>query len=485
MHYYLYPKGGNSQYCAWILEFVKKAVYCEDVIAIDRMGRGGDSYSFLDDCKQEKSLEFNSIKIRQEISEGKACLYLTSKKLEDDLLENIIRNGIDKCFDGVMVLSALLNQYCSERFKNQKIIAIVLKNHNIEQKSLGFMIDLLQQKGFKIVYIITYQNFIHKEIETFLREKQQDYIYANFEILEQLSFFPFVIDQSPSMKFHQNVASLKMIPSMDMYPSSVTHADVQKSYDLFLHYSSYINIHSKTLYDLISKKQRFGGAFGDISHRLVKGGYPSLDKQIKSLETQAITHSIQKMDSIIVIGDTLCVKFYDILLRIIQNFLSCGIRVLYKPTNRYHEISLLNLKKTFEKENGFVWYDKQYLEQEELDRSFMAIESGISSMAYSYPILAKKPCILLYLGINSCDLFSIEDTFYHPSLHIRLCNDELKLLDGIARQLKADENYQKYWRDKIEHYCKEDMYHYGNASEYLVEWINQWYRKREILKRQN
>ena len=48
MHYYLYPKGGNSQYCAWILEFVKKAVYCEDVIAIDRMGREGDSYSFLD-----------------------------------------------------------------------------------------------------------------------------------------------------------------------------------------------------------------------------------------------------------------------------------------------------------------------------------------------------------------------------------------------------------------------------------------------------
>ena len=25
MHYYLYPKGGNAKYCAWIIDFLKSA----------------------------------------------------------------------------------------------------------------------------------------------------------------------------------------------------------------------------------------------------------------------------------------------------------------------------------------------------------------------------------------------------------------------------------------------------------------------------
>ena len=481
MHYYLYPKGGNSQYCAWILEHLRGAKYSQNGI-YEEGGGGMNTYSFLDDCKKEEALEANSAKIRQEISEGKACLYLTSRQLQDKLLENVNRNGIKKCFDGIIILSGILNQYYKEKFYNKKIIAIVLKNHNVEQKSLGFMIDFLCQKGFSIVYIITYQNFIHKEIEQFLIKNHQNYIYANFEILAQLTFFPFVIDQSPGMKFHQNVSSLKMIPSMDMYPNPISHADVLRNYDLFLHYSSYINTHSKTLYDITQKRQSFGGSFGDISHRLLKGGYPSLDKQIRLLETQKRNNIIQKMDSVIIVGDTLCIKFYDILLEIIQNLLSLGIRVLYKPTNRHHEVEILNLKNFFKEEYKFVWYSQQRLEKEELDRSFMAIEAGISSMAYTYPILTKKPCVLLYLQNNSWDIALKNDIFYHPSLHIRLCQNEMESLEKIVYQLRKDKNYQEHWRNKIEHYCKEDMYHYGRASEYLVEWINQWYKKREIME---
>ena len=52
----------------------------------------------------------------------------------------------------------------------------------------------------------------------------------------------------------------------------------------------------------------------------------------------------------------------------------------------------------------------------------------------------------------------------------------------IIIKLSSNKNYQEHWRNKIEHYCKEDMYHYGRASEYLVEWINQWYKKREIME---
>ena len=55
-------------------------------------------------------------------------------------------------------------------------------------------------------------------------------------------------------------------------------------------------------------------------------------------------------------------------------------------------------------------------------------------------------------------------------------------MGDIIIKLSSNKNYQEHWRNKIEHYCKEDMYHYGRASEYLVEWINQWYKKREILR---
>ena len=38
------------------------------------------------------------------------------------------------------------------------------------------------------------------------------------------------------------------------------------------------------------------------------------------------------------------------------------------------------------------------------------------------------------------------------------------------------------WKDKIEDYCKNDLFNYGCASEFIAKWICNWYKNREILK---
>ena len=50
------------------------------------------------------------------------------------------------------------------------------------------------------------------------------------------------------------------------------------------------------------------------------------------------------------------------------------------------------------------------------------------------------------------------------------------------QELAGNKAVQQQWREKIEDYCKNDLYHYGNASEFIAKWICNWYNNREILK---
>lgn len=76
----------------------------------------------------------------------------------------------------------------------------------------------------------------------------------------------------------------------------------------------------------------------------------------------------------------------------------------------------------------------------------------------------------------------MEDTFYHSNLHIRVFEGDDSTILPIINDLANNENTKKEWRDSIEVFCKDDLYNYGKSSEYLVEWIEKWYQRREILK---
>ena len=467
MHYYLYPKGGNAKYCAWIIDFLKSA------------GGGGfvdASYSFLDDSDPKISLMANQDEIKQKIECNQAKLCLTSIKYQDILLQNVINANIHQCCDGVKMFADALNVYFKEKLCGKKIIGVVMKNHAIKQKYLGSIESILEQNGFQIVYILTYYNFIHDQIEEYFKQNQKIYIYCDYEVLEKISFIPFVIDQSAGMKFHPDVASLKMVPSMDMYPI-MTHEYGQKCYDLFWHQSRYVNVHSQSLYNIVYERQTFGGAFSGVSYKLVKGGYPSIDEQTRDvLDTKC------DLDTVVIIGDTLCINSYDKLVELIFELIDNGFRVLYKPTKRHSYNNIEKLRLMFLGKENFVWYEESKLNACELSRSIVALESGISSMAYSYPVLAKKPSILLYFDIHSSDSILQKDTFFNSSLHIRLCQDEIKNLLPILKDLAENKATQQQWKDKIKDYCKNDLYHYGCASEFIAQWICEWYQKREILK---
>ncbi|MDE5602576.1 MAG: hypothetical protein K2I71_01445, partial [Helicobacter sp.] len=448
------------------------------------------SSSFVDD-KDQNTLENMALEIRENIATKEAKLLLSSSRYMDNLLDNVMKNGIFECYDGIKEITTLVNNYYKQKFQGERVVAVILDGFGVEQKHLGDIVKILEQKNFKILYIVFYTSVWLKELEEELQAKKKDYILAGLEFMQNLDFFPFVISQVNAEKFHPNVRSLKLYASMDEVPNYVWLNDLFKDrmykecIDLNFYQSFYINIHSQTHYEDFYKTQQFFNLDPNPSYRLIKGGYPSIEKEVVNFAKQ---REEVFRDTVIFISALLNHYYPKFLSKIIHNVLNAGFRVVFKSCPAHCELEAQEDEFVengeFEKNPNFLYWrnDKPKLSIEELNRSIVAIEAA-SSMMYSYPVITKRPAILLYPKKDSIPQDLLEqDCFYHKDLHIRIFEEDSKDLIEILQKLSMDKKYQKEWERKIQKYCKEDLYNFGNASEYLANWIVEWYNKREILK---
>ena len=98
-------------------------------------------------------------------------------------------------------------------------------------------------------------------------------------------------------------------------------------------------------------------------------------------------------------------------------------------------------------------------------------------MGYSYPPIAKRPALLIYPDDNG-EL----DTYFNDKIHIKFHRGDFDGIINAVDCLANNLDTQKLWHNKIIDYCKNDLFNYGCASEFIAKWICDWYNNREILK---
>ncbi len=451
-------------------------------------GGGGDmdTYSFVDDSFKEQSLESLSPLIKQEILAGGAKLLLSSPKNYDKLLDNCLLYGIDDIYDGVKICADWLNAYYKENFDCSKMIAVQLSGFGSYQKHLGSICKRLQEGGLQIVYIISLGHYWFEEIKRDFEKRGEKYVCADCEVLENLNFFPFVIEQTNIIKFHTGVYNLKMVTSMEQISNRVCSSkELLEVLNISFLLASYVNIHSQSAYEEVFKLQSFNGLLPSPQPRLIQGGYPSIEKEVEEFES-LVDYSV-KRDTVIFISTFLNFEQPQKLSRYILKALECGFRVIFKscpPLEQTHKQREDEFAKNFETYSNFIYWTNETprLSNEELQRSITAIEI-YSSMMYSYPVITKRPAILLYPHTKEIPQEVLEnDCFYRENLHLRIFEEEESIFVEMLRKLSEDLDYQKEWERKILDYCYKDLYHFKNASSYLSNWILKWYEKRKWLK---
>ncbi|AWI34460.1 hypothetical protein [Helicobacter apodemus] len=248
--------------------------------------------------------------------------------------------------------------------------------------------------GFKIIYIIAFSSRWFNGLKAKLDESGEDYIVAEFEFLEALDFFPFLIEQADAIKVNSAVKSLKIFTSMEQLHNALL---LPRSYceaqNLSFNWASYINIHFNSIYDKVLERQKFYDIFPNPSPRFIKGGYPSIDKQSK----MQVKHDIVR-DTIVFISSTPYTDLLQGFHNLINMLLDEGFRVLFKPDPSHCECKHLEddfVRELIGREN-FVYYEYEpRLNEEEFSRAIVFV-STLSSTAYSFPVICRRPTILLY-----------------------------------------------------------------------------------------
>lgn len=466
MHYYIYPKGGNGKNIAKQIER-----FC-----------GQDTYSFIDDSESNLSLEAQVSEIKKKILNEEAKILLASPRNENALLSKVKNHEIEVVFDGLKYLGDIINKYFKVKYEKDRVLGIILNGSGVEQKHLGSIPMLLKERDFKIVYLLSDYSYWGEELENRIRKNGDEYIYCDFEMVRELSFFPFLISQFGVLETHRDVRSLILYPSMEQLASPIYCEREYSNVEALVYYSvDYINIHSKRTYALISKQQSFCGIFPDPAHRLICGGYPSVDNQVeksKNLDFSRIR------DTVVFVSAQVDDNYLNKIEKIIKLLLEKKLRVLFKTCIPHEDIYLPIERKfaeRFRDSSNFIFYIEPRLTVDEMERS-IAFVGTFSSMMYSLPCITKRPSILLYPSRECLDEYSIvNDTFYNDELHIRIFEDDNQDIMQIIDELSTSKTCQNEWARKIENYCQNTLYNYGHASEYLADWIVQWYDNRELV----
>lgn len=477
MHFYIYPKGGNATYIAHSCDFLNKKA------------NTNFTYEFLDDKDENTNLKAKAKEIKKAQKNGSGELLLSSLIYLDSLLDNCAKNEI-KPKNGIKEIGILLNEYfkkhLAQKYPNKRIICIQLHWYEKNQKHLGNIIPLLEKQGFIIVYLIKFANRFAQDFIKELEEQNKEYVCADFELINELNFFPFIITQAEIIIAHKSVAQLKIHASFDMINQPFCFSkENQESQNLGYHYCTYISCHTKRMRELLAQKQSYDGTWPNQNTRLIEGGYPSIDKEFEKISQNKEIWDFEKRDSVIILSSDFLQAQPKRLAKIIESLLDNNFRVVFKTCPAYENDELnkieLDFANQFINHSNFILYEKHRLNQEEQKRAICVCEF-MSSMLYSFPILTNRPALLLYPKESECKENEIKnDPFYEPNLHIRIFAENDETIPAICRKLQ-EKKEQEIWAQKIENFRQNELYNFGKASEFLVQFICDWYERREACE---
>lgn len=477
MHFFIYPQGGNANYIAYSCDFLNKKT------------NSNFTYEFLDDKNENTSLKAKAKEIKKAQENGNGELLLSSLIYLDSLLDNCAKEKI-KPKNGIKEIGILLNEYfkkyLAQKYPNKRIICIQLHWYEKNQKHLGNIIPLLEKQGFVIVYLIKFANRFAQEFIKELEEQNKEYICADFELINELNFFPFIITQAELIIANKSVAQLKIHASFDMINQPFYFSkENQESQNLEYHYCTYISCHTKRMRELLAQKQSYDGTWPNQNSRLICGGYPSIDKEFEKISQNKEIWDFEKRDSVIIPESVVSFDQPQRMIKIIKSLLNTGLRVLYKIHPVYWQTENdkigRSIAKQFQNHPNFVLYEAHRLNEDEQKRAICIVEL-MSSMLYSFPILTNRPALLLYPPRKDLKENEIKnDPFYEEHLHIRIFAEDDEKIPTICQKLQ-EKREQEIWAQKIENFRANELYNFGKASEFLVQFICNWYERREACE---
>lgn len=519
MHYYIYPNGGNAKNIGFALE--KMGARYLDSMDLDRMDSNSNlnksiessnkdsmqnrlneiknaTFSFLDDKEENTSLATNAAQITAQIKSQNARLLISSKRIQDKLLDNARNLQIPKVVDGIDFSANALNEFYKMKFKDQKAIGILLGGFERNKKHLGSICQILEDRGFKLVYILPESSLWYEEIKADLISQEKEFVLGDVEFVEALCFFAFLLELANIQKPHPLVRSLKLVTSCELFSNLiVSPQDGVEVQNLSFYESSYVNCHTKRQYKRLLQMQSFRGANPNPAPKIVCGGYPSLEidlarlSQERSKNTNLIESDLYSIgldlqtprDSVICPSSHFNFKHPKEFEKIVKNLLKCGFRVVFKscpatPQTANEENIFAEKFKNFP---NFVFYTAPRLNADEINRAIAIIEC-YSSMAWSFPLCSLRPAILLYPRKSSINAEILrDDFFYEDRLHIRLFKEQWINLPKILKKLQSEES-QKFWAEKIIDFRKNELFNFGRASEAIADFICEFFARREILE---
>ena len=127
----------------------------------------------------------------------------------------------------------------------------------------------------------------------------------------------------------------------------------------------------------------------------------------------------------------------------------------------------------WQKFDNFIFYNKADLSLDELVRSITIIDFS-ASMLYTYPLITKKPAIMLAPNKEwfkkEEGIFFVVDIFYDVRLHIWANNNEE--IEANVLALQKNKEFLKLRKEMIEDYISNETFAWGCSSEKVAEVID-------------
>lgn len=447
------------------------------------------TYSFLDDKNIKLALKTHSSNINKQIKNNEAKLLLSAPGILDILLQNLKDYGIIKAFNGVNFTASVLNYYFKEKYKNtKKLVAISIEVFYRDFKQFGNIREILKERGFVLFYILPLNCPYSEHYLDILNKENADFLCADFEFFYEFDFFKLILRMSKLREMPKGVNSLLIYHSQEQLPSVIDNEEYDTlAHELMNITSNYIVLHAKAFENRIYNLLKMDYYNQEISTRarILPLGYASNDNQIKA--SSEILHTC-KRDTIIFMSKA---SYYsnknqgDRIKKLIYKSLELGYFVIYKshPNITNNDEQEREFCEEFISHKNFTLYNKNpRLSNEEFSRAICFVSIS-SSTAYSFPVISKRPVILLYPKKDEICKEKLEkDDFFQSDLHERLFEDDDDKFSSLVNSLANDELLQEKWRVKITNFCENNLYNYGKASVAIADWICEWFAKREILE---
>lgn len=405
---------------------------------------------YIDDSQESTSLSSQHHRIDSSFE-----VMIVSSNHAEILKSKLCELGITKTSDGLSYCAKEINKRIAD-FKTlysfKKIVALSIVN----QTEIKHLVDLdneLRNRGVGIVYFVS----PHISIEEF--EKKGLVFILSESLVEQIDELDMILTTGGTW-----VNEKVMAVDMTHHYQGALHFPFTEGLDWDSVRRGYINVDyvlcgSKK----IERSYRELFKFLDLNTQTLALGYPKLEGDIECYHS--CSRGDQEANGVVLAFNYLMESNHIIPLA--QAIIQTGYKVYYLPHPTNADRNETALIGEFFKDNKRFFIIENSLDRMTIFHQSFCCLSDVSSMGYTFPLTALKPCVII-TG-NTEEYFAKRignEHYFEPDLHLP-CRDYIELPNVLMKIKQDEEGYQK----RIKGYREENCFNLGRAREKIIDWL--------------